>query len=406
MKQKKEVLMKNNALIKARYDISVYENKLFILILHKLQKINETTCQCVMKTDEIKSTLNARAVRNKKEISTILSGLRKGAIYFRQENTWGEFGFINGYVYDEESDAFVVQASEKVHGLLRSYMKDGYTPINMQIWLGLRSSYAQRLYDLLRLWSGTKAVINYKVDELKELLMLEEKYPKYAEFKRRVIQPAINELNNTGYFNIELSENKISKKVYSIDFIVNDLDNRIYFNEKESIEEPKKIEIKPELNNIIELPVSQEPKLVTQLETKKEDSKDEFYIPNKKLFTAKTLTNFMDDFKSYDFSDSKNKKALQEAILATLEKDDEEKVKVKAYNYFKITLQDKLNKATDKQNKNIKTDLIMKPKTRFHNINQTFNQYSADDLEKHLFEVQRQKGMQDNEEVVLEQIKF
>lgn len=39
MRDKNEVLMKNNVLIKARYDINTYENKLFILLLYKLQKV-------------------------------------------------------------------------------------------------------------------------------------------------------------------------------------------------------------------------------------------------------------------------------------------------------------------------------------------------------------------------------
>ena len=55
-------------------------------------------------------------------------------------------------------------------------MKIGYTPVNVQIWLSLNNSYSQRFYDLLRLWSGTKDIVNYKVEEIKELLMLDDKY--------------------------------------------------------------------------------------------------------------------------------------------------------------------------------------------------------------------------------------
>ena len=49
------------------------------------------------------------------------------------------------------------------------------------------------------------------------------------------------------------------------------------------------------------------------------------------------------DFKEYDFSEKSLKKLLQESILATLEKDDEEKIKVKSYSYFKTTLTNKIN---------------------------------------------------------------
>lgn len=368
--EKNEILMKNNVLIKARYDINTYENKLFILLLYKLQRINETTCKCNLNVDEIRNILKARSVRNKKEISKLLSDLRKRSIYFKNKNNdnWGEFGFINGFVFIEKENSFEIEASEKVYSLLREYLENGYTPINMKIWLGLKSSYAQRFYDLLRLWSNTKTVIEYTIDELRELLMLEDKYIEYRDFKRRVINPAIKELNETEIFKIEVKENKIGRKVNSISFIVQDLDKRVYFNKKEK-------------KNIIEIDIKESNKIVEESNI----NTDDFYIPNKKLFTAKTLDNFKKDFLNYDFKDSRYKRLLQEAILVALEKDDEEKIKVKSYNYFKKTLENKIN---DIQNKKDKPKSV---NTRFHNINQSFNKYNAEELERMLIESQKSK---------------
>ncbi|OOB74923.1 hypothetical protein AXF41_14575 [Clostridium haemolyticum] len=82
----------------------------------------------------------------------------------------------------------------------------------------LRNPNAYRLYDLLRLWSGVKTKINYTIDELKEYLMLDGNYPEYGNFKRRVIVPAIKELNKTGFFEIDFKEVKQGRKVVSIDF--------------------------------------------------------------------------------------------------------------------------------------------------------------------------------------------
>lgn len=385
MEDKKDVLMKNNMLIKARYDINVYENKLFILLLHKLQKINETTCVCVMKTDEIKKVLNARAVRSKKEIARVFSDLRKCTIFFKKENSWGEFGFINGYEYDEKKDAFIVEASEKVHSMLRDYMKDGYTPINMQIWLSLRGSYAQRFYDFLRLWSGTKTIITYKIDELKELLMLEDKYPRYAEFKRRVVQPAITELNKTGYFNIEISENKVGRKVESIDFIVKDLDDRIYFKKTCVVVTDEAIAVSSDkAEEIIDID-----KEITKKVKKK--NVEDFYIPNKKMFDKEVLINIKKDFNQYDFKDPKIKKIFRDLIGVTLDKDDEEMIMSKAYAYFKASLEDQLGKTNNSSNG---IGYKKNPLTRFHNINQSFNKYSPEELEKQLFASQKAKGMQ------------
>jgi plasmid replication initiation protein len=234
---------------------------------------------------------------------------------------------------------------------------------------------------LLRLWSGTKTKINYKIDEIKELLMLDDKYDRYNDFKRRVIEPAIKELNNTGYFDIDINENKVGRKVESIDFIVKDLDKRVYFD-KLSETKTETVNDKTE----IELNLKKDMVIASNKSNYIEKNKsDDFYVPNKKLFTTKTLADFINDFSNYNFKEKEYKKILQESILIALEKDDEEKIKVKSYNYFKKTLENKLN---NKQSKTIKTPTV---KTRFHNINQTFNQYSPDELEKILLESQKDK---------------
>ena len=60
--------------------------------------------------------------------------------------------------------------------------------------------------------------------------MLEDKYPLYADLKKRAIIPAIKELNSTGMLNIEIKEHKQGRKVTSIDFIAEDKDKRTGFN--------------------------------------------------------------------------------------------------------------------------------------------------------------------------------
>lgn len=66
-----------------------------------------------------------------------------------------------------------------------TYMNTGgYTPINLKVYVSLNNPNSQRLYDLLRLWSNTKNLISYDVEEMKELLMLENKYNKYSDFKK------------------------------------------------------------------------------------------------------------------------------------------------------------------------------------------------------------------------------
>lgn len=366
-RNEKNIVMKNNIIIKAKYNISTLENRIFLMLLYKLQKNNDDVIKCEISHEEFKTIIRKKQTSSIDSISNLLVNLRKQSIYFRDEEGWGEYGFINGFKYIKSRKTFKIEASKEIHTYIKNYLEIGYTPINLSIFFGLINPNSQRFYDLLRLWSGTKSIINYKVDELKEFLMIEDKYDRYNDFKRRIILPSIKELNETGYFEIDIKEHKVGRKVDSIDFIVKDLDKRKYFTNE--IEVIKNIE---EVSEVEECAVSKE-------------IEQEFYIPNKKLFTPKTLEKFKEDFEEYNFSESQLKKFLQESITATLDKDDEDKIKVKSYNYFKKTLENKI----EKENGNTK-GTIKPVKTRFHNINKTFEKH-GEKLEEVLHENQKDK---------------
>jgi plasmid replication initiation protein len=221
--------------------------------------------------------------------------------------------------------------------------------------------------------------------------MLEDKYPNFFDFKRRIIAPAIKELNDTGQFKITAKENKEGKKVDNIDFFVEDLDKRIYFKEKDLklIEEIVAPEEDKSLNNDDE-------KENTNESSSKEEIKEtiDFYVPNKSFFTPKTLETLKEDFKDYDFKDKNNKLILLDAVGTTLDKFNEEKIKVNRYSYFRSTLSNKLKESKNKsefKNTNSKIDNEIKSPTKFHNFEETYTKYSAEELEDMIERSQKAK---------------
>lgn len=332
------VLMKNNMLVKARYSLSLVENRIFLFMLYKLQKKSEGVLTCSISHLEFKEIVKFKQKNTIKGILDILEELRKKPIYFREDkknkkgSIWGAYGFINGYEYDDELGIFNIEASEKIHNLLKEYLKMGYTPVNVQIWLSLNNSYAQRFYDLLRLWSGTKDTINYSLYEIKELLMLDNKYSKYNDFKRRVIIPAIKELNDTGYFEIDFKENKVGRKVDSIDFIVKDLDKRKYFTK----------DIVGEVPALEEVAISVEDNASNETKEKVVKVDDNVFIPDKDVFTSGTLRRFKIDFKDIDFRNEYMNRAFEDSVMITLDRDDVETIKANSYKFFKGTLENKI----------------------------------------------------------------
>ncbi|OOB75000.1 MULTISPECIES: replication initiation protein [Clostridium] len=338
-----KILMKNNSIVKAKYNLTTNESKVFLLMLFKMQKVNEGVLSCNITYDEFKDSIKSTRDNTIKNISNILSNLRKKPIYFKIKNNdhlqWGEFGFINGYFYNDKAKTFTIEASQKIYDVMKNYLTDGYTPNNLTILMKLRNPNAYRLYDLLRLWSGVKTKINYTIDELKEYLMLDGNYPEYGNFKRRVIVPAIKELNKTGFFEIDFKEVKQGRKVVSIDFLVKDLDKRIYFKSLEEINKE---------DNILESRIK--PKEIVKAQ-EIVDNKIESILHIENKAVIKMINN---KFKNYDFD--LNKETVWECEIITLEKDNNiyDSINANNYKYFINTLANKIN--LENQNKDTFND--------------------------------------------------
>lgn len=353
-----KVLMKHNSLVKAKYNLTLVQNRVFELLLYKFQKEKDGILSCEIHRNELRNLIGKEKDKTIKGVSDLLESLRLKEILIaekikdKDKYKWHRFGLINGSTYDEDRDTFIVKATEEIYTLIQNYYdkREGHTPINLIVKLGMNNYYAQRLYDLLRVWSGTKQVINYEVSELKDLLQIEEKYNLYGDFKRRVILPAIKELNETGYFEIEIKENKVGRKVESIDFYVKDLDKRKYFSKEEIIKEIPSIVLedvaitssgddsdnKEEIILKEKLTINQES---TQNETYK---KIEHFVPDETIFTKGTLRSFKKDFKDIDFKNEYMERAFDDAVMITLDRDDVETIKAASYKFFKGTLDNKI----------------------------------------------------------------
>ena len=347
-----KMLVKNNAFITAKYILTLDENRLFVYILYNIQK-NKNGFSCTVKRDDFSNIFKNRTNSTVKGVTKVLDDIKRKSIYFKENledgsTNWGSYVFLMGYVYNNKSDSFKIEVPERVYNLLMQYI-DGYTPITLQTWLGLKNTYAQRFYDLLRMWSGTKNIINYKVEDLKMYFQIDDKYPNFKDFKRRVILPAIKELNETGYFEIDIKENKVGRKVDSIDFIVKDLDKRKYFTKDDNIKEMQSIAAEEVAvttdNNIIDGKEEQvfKTKFSPLGEVKEQNECDfEPFVPDETLFTKGTLRSFKLDFKGIDFKNKYMEKAFNDAVMVTLDRDDVETIKATSYKFFKGTLDNKI----------------------------------------------------------------
>lgn len=362
-----KILMKHKDLVNAKYEAKLIHNKIFVYLLYAFQK-NTDKDKLIheVSREELLTLVHKQNDRTIKGLKNILSDLRQKELFLVDERDDGSFdyitaGFIDKFSYNDKSDTFTIYADADVHRLLHRYLKDGYTPINLKIWFELKNSYSQRFYDLLRAWSGTKDVINYKLDYIRKVLLLENKYKVYSDFKKRVLLPAIKELNSTGYFEIDFKEIRKGRSIDSIDFIVKDLDKRKYFDKKDTASLLEDLNIENEEENTTLEALNKENSMNVS-ESKKETLKTEnkeFFIPDTEIFTKGTLRSFKKDFSNVDFTNVYMEKAFDDAVMITLDRDDVETIKATSYKFFKGTLDNKIEEYKLEEQKDLEHKIEM-----------------------------------------------
>ena len=107
------------------------------------------------------------------------------------------FSYITYVHYVPETWTMEVQLDKRTQEFLCTFEKGGFTPVMFKNILALKSKYAKILYVYFRSYrdgAGMKGS-SYTIEHLRKLLGVEEKYEKWGDFKRYILLPAIQEIN-------------------------------------------------------------------------------------------------------------------------------------------------------------------------------------------------------------------
>lgn len=235
-----QVLFKNNTLIKAKYDFTVAQNRVLQKVFYEIQKNKINMAH--LSLEEMKQLIKHKDYNTVDGIKEFLKNLKENEIMEIKENgSWRVSYVISSYAYDATANTFEIEVPLGLLKLIHEYTKSGFTPTNVTKYISLRATNTQRLYELLRMWTGNKNVIEYTVNEIKEYLLLQDKYSVFQNFKARVIVPAVKELKEKELLDIYTVEYiKTGKKVTNIKFYVKDLEPRQYKFKKKDIKKVKK----------------------------------------------------------------------------------------------------------------------------------------------------------------------
>ena len=92
-----------------------------------------------------------------------------------------------------------------------------FTEFQLRYLLGMRSAHSMKLYKLLYQYKKIKKRLFF-IEELKEQFGISDKYPQYKNFKQKVIDPSIKQINELTDLNVTYNEIKIGRSVSKLEF--------------------------------------------------------------------------------------------------------------------------------------------------------------------------------------------
>ena len=242
VEKKQEILFKTNELIKTEniLDLNLEEVNLYNFLLYNCQVSTKHTMEYEIDRMKIKDIIKDKNKHTGLKIEQMLSKLKKVEINFINNNgDRVETYLITQVKYLYGTDKIQVIISKDLYDTIMNY-HTGYTPINLVNHRKCINTFTQWLYENLRMWSGTKKEINFSVFELRKHANALNSHVKYNDFKTRVLNKAIKNIEKNMNMEITIKENKVSKRIMSIDFIVNDKEPRNYNFETKVIETKEK----------------------------------------------------------------------------------------------------------------------------------------------------------------------
>lgn len=104
------------------------------------------------------------------------------------------FNYFSYIKYDYATGELLIDMPKETQRFLMNY-ETGFTPVEFKNMVKLKSKYAKILYLFFRSYRDGVDHTDYTLEHLRQLLGLENKYPRWADFKRYVLLPAMQEIN-------------------------------------------------------------------------------------------------------------------------------------------------------------------------------------------------------------------
>ena len=130
-----------------------------------------------------------------------------------------EFHWFDKAKYDDIEDAVTLQFNHDAATRLIG-MDGDFTSVKLLAVNKLRKSSSIKLYEIVKNVYDMKGIGEWQIEDFRHAMDCEDKYPVMKDFKRRVINPALEEVNLQTDLNVDIEYIKNKRQVSRLRFRV------------------------------------------------------------------------------------------------------------------------------------------------------------------------------------------
>jgi plasmid replication initiation protein len=264
-------VIKSNLLIESRYKLSLGELK---LLLWMIKQININDKDFKEYEIYIKDFIEAQKDVNNTNFYKIAKKMTKGflskVLEIQEPDGLLQINFMSHVKYydGEGYITYTFDPKLKPH-LIR--LKSQFSSYHISNVINMKSVYSIRIYQLLKAFEGlNKRTIT--IDELRYILVIEDKYKLYGSIKQYILEVAKRDCKKHSDIYFDYTANKKGRKVHSITFYIKKQKQRRLFDGKDYIKTDEVLILQKQTEKT--------------LQTLAEDGKDAVPMPDelKKMF--------------------------------------------------------------------------------------------------------------------------
>ena len=220
-----DLVVKDNALINASYNLDLVEQRLILLAIIEARQSGKGINANDPLTIHAESYINQFSAHR----NTAYEGLKSAckalfSRYFTYQEPRGkaianiQSRWVSQIAYiDEQAKVEIIFAPAIIPLITR--LEKEFTKYDIQQVSGLSSGYAIRLYELLIAWRSTGKTPIIEINEFrKKLGVLDNEYKQMNNFKSRVLEPAITQINEKTDIKIKVEQHKTGRSITGFSF--------------------------------------------------------------------------------------------------------------------------------------------------------------------------------------------